>query len=67
VVQFTVYETVTVPPDGTVAVREALPLVTEQLLATVSATVWLPAVRLVKVKLPLVAIDCPAPPSTATV
>ncbi|PYO81044.1 MAG: hypothetical protein DMD68_13885 [Gemmatimonadetes bacterium] len=66
-VQVTVYETVAVPPEGTVTVRGLEPLTVQFEATSVSATLWLPAARLVNVTLLLIPIAWPAPPSTATV
>jgi len=54
VIQFTVYEAVTVPPAGTVTGCEAPPL-TVQFVGTLRTTVWLPAERLVNVTVPVLA------------
>ncbi|PYO81045.1 MAG: hypothetical protein DMD68_13890 [Gemmatimonadetes bacterium] len=67
VAQLAENDTVTVPPEGTVAVCGS-GLLTEQFDATPeSATVWLPAETPLNVTLLLIPIAWPGPPSTATV
>src|SRR5205823_13176926 len=66
VVQLTEYATVAVPPEGTVAVRELPPLTVQFPATFVSATLWLPAARLLNVTLLFVPIVWLWLPSTVT-
>ena len=67
VVQLTENVVVAVPPDGTVTVRGLEPLTVQFDATFVSATLWLPAERLVNVTLLLTPIAWLWLPSTVTV
>lgn len=51
------------PPAGTVTLCDVPPPTVQFDATPLMATVWLPAVRSFRVRLPLIAIACPAPPS----